>query len=123
MLEGKKYLEPVCAFPGLRVYPIETTFRVVSRKWTVRIVLEIFRGTSRFGDLLRRVRGISSRILALRLKELEMLGVVQKSAVVEAAIHCGYELTEMGWGLVSFLAEAARFSMQYCNELVLRDKN
>jgi DNA-binding HxlR family transcriptional regulator len=106
---SKKTHGPICAFPGLRVRQIENTLNMIRRKWTVPVLLEIYYGSDRFSDLLAQIPQLRTRILSLRLQEMERSRLIQK---VEKGTP-KYSPTEKGSALVAFLALAGKFSMQH----------
>jgi DNA-binding HxlR family transcriptional regulator len=101
-------MTPFCAFPGLRVRPIERTLAMVRKKWTVNVLLEIYYGNESFSGIMERVPDLSTRMLSLRLAEMKKFRLIRKTRVAQ-----GYKLTEKGFELISFLAVAAKFSMQH----------
>jgi DNA-binding HxlR family transcriptional regulator len=101
-------LAPFCAFPGLRVRPIEKTLAMVRKKWAVNVLLEIYYGNQSFSGIMSRVPKLSTRMLSLRLAEMENSRLIRKINRIG-----GYELTEKGNALISFLASAGKFSMQH----------
>jgi len=59
--------------------PVESALGVLGRKWSIVIIRDIgVYGRDRFNQLLRSLPGISPRVLATRLKQLEVDGIVEK---------------------------------------------
>jgi DNA-binding HxlR family transcriptional regulator len=108
----KRMLAPLCAFPGLRVRPIEKTLAMVKKKWTVSILLEIYYGNQTFSGIMKRVPRMSTRMLSLRLSDMENSRLIRKTREGTD----GYNLTEKGSALISFLAVAGKFSMEHSDE-------
>ncbi len=82
--------------------PIRDIFSVVSDKWSVLIF--IFLGSTdklRFNDLKRCLYGISSKVLSVRLKQLESDGYVNRIVTKQVPIKVEYELTEFGRSFTS----------------------
>ncbi|GLZ28060.1 transcriptional regulator [Lentzea sp. NBRC 105346] len=52
---------------------------VVGARWSLLIVRELLVGPARYGELLAGLPGIATNLLAARLKELEEVGVVQRT--------------------------------------------
>lgn len=79
----------------------------VGDEWTLMILREIFLGSRRFDDFLRQT-GISSHLLAQRLKKLEHLGAIRREAYSDRPPRNEYRLTEMGrdlWPVVIALKQ------------------
>jgi len=59
-----------------RFCPLARGLDVVGDRWTLVIVQELMKRPSRYGELARRLPGISTTVLAERLRKLEAAGVV-----------------------------------------------
>jgi DNA-binding HxlR family transcriptional regulator len=98
-----------------RFCPLSRALDVIGERWTLVIVQELLKQPRRYGALLDRLPGISTSVLADRLRRLEQAGVVAREP---GAVGAGvvYALTERGrrlddalralrqWG-VGFLAD------------------
>lgn len=67
---------------------------VIGGKWKMRIVIALMHGKSRFNELQRTIEGISSKVLAAELKELELNGFIKRNVHAETPVVIEYELTE-----------------------------
>lgn len=76
---------------------------VVGERWTLLIIRELLLGTRRYSELLTALPGITTNLLADRLKELSALGLVSD----------GYELTESGAALEPAIMELARWGGRF----------
>ena len=52
---------------------------VIGGKWKLRVIIALSVGSKRFNDLQRSIPGISARMLANELKELEINGFVTRN--------------------------------------------
>jgi len=68
----------VSDMPELKSCPIETTFKIIGKRWTVLIIREILRGHTQFNRFLENIEGISPKVLTERLRELERLGIIRE---------------------------------------------
>jgi DNA-binding HxlR family transcriptional regulator len=66
----------------------------IGGKWKLRIIIALIHGKSRFNELQRTIEGISSKVLASELKELELNGFVKRRVYTDTPIVIEYELTE-----------------------------
>jgi DNA-binding HxlR family transcriptional regulator len=107
--------------PELKSCPIEATFRIIGKRWTVLIIREILRGNTQFNRLMENIEGISPKVLTERLRELEQLGIVRRRIVSEYPLLVEYSLTDMGKGFESVLLSAASFSMMHMPRSVFKD--
>jgi DNA-binding HxlR family transcriptional regulator len=74
----------------------QRTVELIGRRWTGAILRALFSGVSRFSDLCGTVPGLSDRMLAERLKELEVEGIVQRTVIPDTPVRVEYSLTEKG---------------------------
>ncbi len=114
-------LESVYKMPELKSCPIETTFRIIGKKWTVLIIREILRGNTHFNRFMENIDGISPKVLTERLRELEQLGIISRRIVSEYPVKVEYSLTDLGRGFEPVLLSAASFSMKYMPSTVFKD--
>ncbi len=95
-----------------RFCPLARGLDVVGDRWTLVIVQELMKRTSRYGELVRRLPGISTTVLAERLRKLEAAGVVERQpGIVGDGVV--YALTERGLALDEALAALRRWGVGF----------
>jgi len=114
-------IEIIYNSPELRSCPIETTFKIIGKKWAVLIIREMFRGTTQFNRFLKNIEGITPKVLTERLRELEKLGILKRRIASEYPIKVEYGLTDLGKAFEPVLLAAGSFSMRYMPEVVFKD--
>jgi DNA-binding HxlR family transcriptional regulator len=114
-------IEEVYNMPELKSCPIETTFKIIGKRWTVLIIREILRGNTHFNRFMENIDGISPKVLTERLRELEQLGIIRRRIVSEYPVKVEYSLTDLGRGFEPVLLSAASFSMKYMPRTVFKD--
>ncbi|WP_187703025.1 winged helix-turn-helix transcriptional regulator [Nocardia yunnanensis] len=72
---------------------------IVGDRWNLLVVRELCSGPRRYSDLFADLPGISTDVLAARLKDLERDGILTKRRVGPRAGTALYELTEAGTAL------------------------
>lgn len=80
---------------------------VVDGKWKVFILWELSTGSKRFGELRRLIAGVSEKVLAQQLRELEEDHIVHRREYDEAVPRVEYSLTEAGMSLNTALMPLA----------------
>lgn len=65
----------------------------IGGKWKLRIIIALMHGKRRFNELQRTIDGISSKVLAAELKDLELNGFVKRRVYPETPIVIEYETT------------------------------
>ncbi|MDG4796106.1 helix-turn-helix domain-containing protein [Micromonospora sp. WMMD1082] len=81
----------------------QDALELVGRRWTGAILLAAVRGARRFGEYRLAVAGISDRLLAARLKELEADGLIARSVIPSTPVQIRYTPTEQGRQLMAAL--------------------
>jgi DNA-binding HxlR family transcriptional regulator len=76
----------------------------VGDKWSILVIAMLDRGTQRFSELRREIEGISQRMLALTLRQLERDGLVDRTVYPVVPPKVEYALTDLG----STLLESVR---------------
>jgi len=76
--------------------PSRTVLEHLTSRWGVLIMVALARGTRRFSELRREIRGINERMLALTLRRLEGDGLVARRSLPVVPPHVEYSLTPMG---------------------------
>ena len=114
-------IEIVYNSPELKSCPIETTFKIIGKKWAVLIIREMFRGTTQFNRFLENIEGITPKVLTERLRELENFGIIKRRIVSEYPIRVEYEMTDLGKEFEPVLLAAASFSMRNMPKIVFKD--
>ncbi|MEU0301415.1 helix-turn-helix domain-containing protein [Streptomyces sp. NPDC006175] len=79
----------------------------VGDRWTLLIVRELLAGPRRYTDLHADLPGVSTDVLASRLKDMEQSGLAVRRRLPPPAAVAVYELTEHGRGLLPVLTALA----------------
>ncbi len=97
----------------LPVCPVETTLSLISDRWKVLILRDLFTGTKRFGELKKSLNGISQKVLTVHLKSMEHSGLLTRVAYPEVPPRVEYTLTPLGESLRPVLAALFDWGMDY----------
>ncbi|MFI6649522.1 winged helix-turn-helix transcriptional regulator [Streptomyces sp. NPDC050529] len=81
----------------------------VGDRWSLLIVRELLAGPRRYTDLHADLPGVSTDVLASRLKDMEQGGLVTRRRLPPPAAAAVYELTGRGHGLLPVLAALAEW--------------
>lgn len=85
---------------------------LVGRRWTGSILAAALQGAHRFGEFRAVIDGISDRLLAQRLKELEAEGLIERTVVPSTPVQVHYGLTGEGKALMAALQPLAQWSVR-----------
>jgi DNA-binding HxlR family transcriptional regulator len=79
---------------------IEQAFKMLEGRWKLVILFHLFGGrTQRFSDLERAIPGVSQKMLAQQLRQLERDGIVTRTVHPEVPPRVEYRLTDWGQSL------------------------
>ncbi|MBY3217739.1 winged helix-turn-helix transcriptional regulator [Rhizobium laguerreae] len=95
--------------------------RMVEGKWKIDILCELGTASRRFGRLKQSLSGISEKMLAQQLRELEADGLVDRKVFTEVPAKVVYSLTERGAALnsaaTSLCLWADQFGLPNCTKI------
>ncbi|ETR78556.1 HxlR family transcriptional regulator [Afipia sp. P52-10] len=83
---------------------------LISGKWPILIISALADGPMRNGMLLRRIGGISQKMLTQTLKELECNGLLQRDDRGTVPPNVEYRLTPLGHSLTEALKVLDRWA-------------
>lgn len=72
---------------------------LVASKWSLLVINALDDGPARNGFLMRKVEGISQKMLTQTLRDLETTGIVKREDHGTVPPHVTYELTPLGKSL------------------------
>ena len=84
----------------------------VSERWTLLIVRNLMLGPRRYSDLMTELPGITTNLLAARLRAMEASGLVARQAGPPAR----YELTALGAALEPVVVELGRWGANFMDQ-------
>ncbi|HBC98071.1 MAG TPA: transcriptional regulator [Clostridium sp.] len=76
--------------------PYSTAQKVFSGKWTILIMYNLENETLRFGELQKKMNGITQSTLTKQLRMLEDFGLVNRYVYSEIPPKVEYSLTDLG---------------------------
>lgn len=76
--------------------PGRAVLRHLTSRWGVLLLIALQDGTHRFSDLRRKVNGVSERMLAQTLQQLEGDGMLSRTEYRVVPPHVEYALTPLG---------------------------
>jgi DNA-binding HxlR family transcriptional regulator len=76
--------------------PVEVTLDLIDGKWKGVILYHLQEGRLRFGELRKRLPGITQRMLTKQLRALEQDDLIIRKVYAEVPPRVDYELSETG---------------------------
>src|SRR3984885_2691976 len=83
---------------------------IISGKWRVPIICELFGGTRRYGELRKSLPGITQCVLTSQLRELRKSGVVARRVYPTTPPAVEYSLTARGEALQAVFQTLKRWA-------------
>lgn len=93
--------------------PVACALDLLGDRWTLLLIRDLVAGKSRYGEFLESAEGITTNILAERLKRLESAGIITSSTYQENPPRYAYTLTPKGNELKSVLGAVAQWGMRH----------
>lgn len=75
---------------------LDAAVAIVGGKWKPLILWALHAAPRRFSDLRRDVRGVSEKMLTQQLRELEAVGIVNRTVFTVIPPRVEYSLTDLG---------------------------
>lgn len=91
--------------------PVEEAMKLISKKWVIQIVRDMFFGKSHFNEFKEDKPNLSNKVLSNCLKDMESNGLIKRIVDEEDNTIIEYVLTEKGLALNKIIYELACFSL------------
>jgi len=115
---------PTLPTTPFKVCPIHVAIRVLGKKWTLLILRNIaLLNINRFNRIRRSLPGLTSRVLVMRLHELEETGFIRAVVVREHPRIVEWGLTEKGKDTIPILMSFIAFGAKWYADEVFEDSH
>jgi len=85
---------------------------LIGERWSLLIIRELMTGPKRYKDLLKRLPGLGTNLLANRLQFMEQEGLLERRLLPPPASTEAYDLTALGGALEPVLLALAQWGHQ-----------
>lgn len=85
--------------------PVVASINTIGGKWSLIIIHNLMSGTRSFNELKSSLQGISSKVLAQNLSELQKKEIIEKRIIFDQPEKTEYALTEKGEDLKKLMLE------------------
>jgi DNA-binding HxlR family transcriptional regulator len=96
---------------------IAPAFSVIGGKWKASLLWELRDGALRYGELKRRIHGITEKMLIQQLRDLERDHLVVRHMYPQVPPRVEYELTKWGVGANVALGPVADWGEGYAKSM------
>jgi DNA-binding HxlR family transcriptional regulator len=90
---------------------------VLNGKWKLPIVLCLMYSSRRFNEIQKEIKGISPKVLANELKDLELNFLIKRNVYPTTPVSIIYEATEYSHSLKNVLAELSAWGENHRNKV------
>lgn len=90
----------------------------IGDKWSLLVIVVLGSTSQRFGELGRRIPGISQRMLTLTLRNLERDGLVARTVFAEVPPRVEYRVTTLGHTLLGPVMALAAWAAENEEEIL-----
>jgi len=110
-------LERFCKDTMQQGCTVNLTVQYISRKWTLLILLELYKGkghTRRFSELKSSIPGITQKVLSARLKELEKECLIENRVDnTSFPVRSDYTLTQSGLEIIDIIKDIKHWALKW----------
>lgn len=97
---GNRRVSAKAYTPETAATGVESVLRMLEGRWKLVILFQLFGGqVQRFSDLEKLIPGVSQKMLAQQLRQLEADGIVVRTVYAQVPPKVDYRLTEWGQAL------------------------
>jgi DNA-binding HxlR family transcriptional regulator len=92
---------------------ITTTLHALGGKWKIIVLWHLVEKTRRFSEIQHLVQGVTHKMLAQQLRELQAEGLIQRKVYAEVPPRVEYSLTAYGRTLIPILNAMAEWGREH----------
>jgi DNA-binding HxlR family transcriptional regulator len=100
--------DPAC--PGRQL------FDLVTARWAALVLVDLIDGPQRWSELRRRAGGVSDKMLAQTLRDLEAGGLITRTVHTSRPPTVQYALTDLARGVTSALQHLQDWAEQHTSD-------
>ncbi len=97
--------------------PYFTAQKIFSGKWSILIIKHLREKTHRFGELQRKIPGITQATLTKQLRFLEEFGMIDRYVYPEVPPKVEYSLSKIGQEFIPVLEQFEVFSNKFIAQM------
>lgn len=103
---------------SVSIMAVKDALYMVSGKWKLPLIVALSSGPMRFNDIQRALNGITPKILAKELRELELNEFVIRTVIPSTPVSISYELTPYSQSLQNVVEELKKWGIQHRERIV-----
>lgn len=116
-------MEPILPQVRFEFCPIRASLGFLGRKWALLVLRDIsFVRDVTFSQILRNNRGLTPRVLSMRLRDLRKEGVIERLVSAENPREIRYRLTKKGNDVIPILTAFIQYGIVHHAGIVFEDR-
>jgi DNA-binding HxlR family transcriptional regulator len=104
------------------VTPVRDALGAISGKWKLPIIISVGAGNERFTDIQKSIPGITPKVLAKELKELERHRLVKRTVIDDYPVKIRYEKSAYADTLAPVIQTLRQWGLSHQKELGSEDR-
>jgi DNA-binding HxlR family transcriptional regulator len=121
-VDSRAMASGLCLRMKFKACPIKVSLGVLGKKWTLLILRDIaLFEVRRFNEIRRSIPGLTSRVLVMRLHEMEACGLITPVVLKERPRVVEWHLTEKGEDTIPILMSIMAFGTKWYADEVFED--
>ncbi|GET26092.1 helix-turn-helix domain-containing protein [Prolixibacter sp. NT017] len=114
------YTQPQCTNNLLAT---EDALYVLGGRWTIRVMIAILGGHTRFNDIQRTLKNISARVLSAELKKLEENHLIKRTVLAEQIpVIIEYIPTKYSRSLKGVISALAEWGIKHKKKIIEKNR-
>lgn len=104
------------------VKPVRDTLDVINGKWKLPIIISIGVGNDRFTDIQESIPGITPKVLAKELKELQQHKLISRNVIDDYPVRISYVSEPYAATLFPIIAAMTDWGLNHRDKIFNREK-
>jgi DNA-binding HxlR family transcriptional regulator len=100
--------------------PSRQLFDLVTARWATLVLVDLMEGPQRWSELRRRAGGVSDKMLAQTLRDLETGGLITRTVHADRPPTVQYALTDLARGATAALQHLQNWAEEHTSDYYYR---
>ncbi|GAA2317045.1 helix-turn-helix domain-containing protein [Streptomyces hawaiiensis] len=96
--------------------PGRQLFDLVTARWAALVLVDLMEGPQRWSELRRRAGGVSDKMLAQTLRDLETGGLITRTVLTSRPPTVQYDLTDLARGATTALQHLQNWAEEHTSD-------
>lgn len=102
------------------IQPVRDSLDILNGKWKLPIIIALSFGNKRFKEIRQEIPGITDRMLAKELRDLEINDLIRRTVYDSHPVYIEYSMTDYGRTLNQVIDALRDWGMQHRKRLFSR---